>query len=90
MIGKRLEKLTGRLDLPENLLSGVPRVTLTGSGTVCVENPGELLAYSDELLELGCGSLRLRVRGEGLLLRAMEQEELIVTGRVFCVEVDGA
>ena len=84
------EKLTARLALPGELLDGVPRLTLTGGGQVLVENHGELLSYSDELVEVGCGRLRLRIRGEGLLLRAMDREELLVTGRIFCVEVDGA
>lgn len=89
-MAKVLETLTKRLELPGELLSGVPRLTLTGSDSVLVENHGELLSYTDELLELGCGRLRLRIRGEGLLLRAMDGEQLLVTGRIFGVEVDGA
>ena len=84
------EKLTARMELPGELLDEIPRLTLTGGTRVLVENQTELLSYSDEMIELGCGRLRLRIRGEGLLLRAMDREELLVTGRIFCVEVDGA
>lgn len=89
-MAKVLETLTQRLELPGELLNGVPRLTLTGSGSVLIENHGELLSYTDELLELGCGHLRLRIRGDGLLLRAMDSEQMLVTGRIFGVEVDGA
>ena len=89
-MAKVLETLTQRLSLPEELLGGVPRLTLTGSSSVRVENHGELLSYTDELLELGCGHLRLRIQGEGLLLRALDDEQLLVTGRLLSVEVEGA
>ena len=84
------EKLTARMELPGELLDEIPRLTLTGGTQVLVENQKELLSYSDEMIELGCGRLRLRIRGENLLLRAMDREELLVTGRIFGVEVDGA
>ena len=87
---KRWEMLAGRLELPGELLGDVPRLTLTGNGQALVENHRELLSYTEEAVEVGCGRLRLRIRGEGLQLRAMDREELLVTGRIFGVEVDGA
>ena len=84
------EKLAGRLDLPGELFEDVPRLTLTGGGQVLVENRRELLSYSDETVEIGCGRLRLRIRGERLCLRSMDREALFITGRIFAVEVDGA
>ena len=88
MSGK-LGKLADRLSLPEDVLPGVPRVTLTGAQQVLVENPGELLNYSDHTVELGCGRYRLRISGDHLLLRAMSRESLMVAGSVWGVEVDG-
>lgn len=84
------ERLTERLELPAELLDDIPRLTLTGGSRVLVENHHEMLAYTDELIEVGCGRLRLRIRGEKLLLRAMDRNELLVTGKIYGVEVDGA
>ena len=84
------EKLAGRLDLPGELLGDVPRLTLTGGAQVLIENRRELLSYSDETVEIGCGRLRLRILGKDLCLRSMDREELLITGRIFGVEVDGA
>lgn len=80
------ERLTAGLELP----GGLPRLTLTGGTQVLVEHQKELLSYSDEMIELGCGRLRLRIRGQDLLLRAMDREELLISGKIFGVEVDGA
>ena len=89
-MSKRWEALGGQLGLPGDLLGDVPRLTLTGNSQALVENHKELLSYTEEAVELGCGKLRLRIRGEGLRLQTMDREELLVAGRIFSVEVDGA
>ena len=56
---KRWEMLAGRLELPGELLGDVPRLTLTGNGQALVENHRELLSYTEEAVEVGCGSIEL-------------------------------
>ncbi|MBR3860723.1 MAG: sporulation protein [Oscillospiraceae bacterium] len=83
-----LEKLSERLDLPAEALAGAPRVTLTGSDRVLVENHRGLLNYTETELEIACGHGHVRVRGADLLLRAMDERMLLITGRVTGVDVD--
>lgn len=83
------ETLAERLDLPGELLPGVPRLTLTGSHSVLVENHRELLLCTEELVVVGCGRLRLRILGTELLLRSMDRDELQITGNICGVEVEG-
>lgn len=83
-----LEKLSERLDLPAEALAGAPRVTLTGSDRVLVENHRGLLRYTETELEIACTRGRVRVRGAELLLRAMDERMLLITGRVTGVDVD--
>ena len=85
----RWGKLADRLSLPEELLPDVPRITLTGKRQVMIENPGELLSYTANAVDLGCGRCRVRVLGEELLLCAMNSEFLLISGIVSGVEVDG-
>ncbi len=84
-----MESMAARFSLPEDLAPGVPRVTLTGGREVRVENQRCLLSFSSEEVEIGCGKLRLRIRGSDLLLRGMEREELWITGTICSVEVEG-
>ena len=86
---EKLQALARRLDLPEELLEGVARVTLTGSDRVRIENHRCLLSFSPETLEVGCGGQRLRLRGEDLRIVGMDRQEMLVTGRIIAVEVDG-
>ena len=82
------EKLSAHFDLPAEAAAGAARITLSGRQQVLVEHHKGLLAYSEREVEVNCGFLRCRIRGEGLLLRAMTAEMLLVTGTVFGVDVE--
>ena len=83
-----LESLAGRLDLPADVMAGVPKVTVTGTSRVLVENHRGLLAYSDTEVAVDGKGVRVRVRGDGLLLRAMDREMLLVTGTILGVDLE--
>ena len=87
-MAKWMEDLADRFDLPAEALAGVPRITLTGSGRVLIENHRGLLAYTGELVEVSGGRLRIRIRGDGLTLRAMDQDSLLITGTIFGVDTE--
>ena len=84
---KLLERLMARLDLPPEA-EGAIRVTLSGQREVRIEHHRGLLAYSQRETEISGGSVRVRIRGDGLLLRAMTAEELLITGTVFGVDIE--
>lgn len=81
-----MEEIADRFDLPADTVAGLPRITLTGDRRVLIENHRGLLEYSEETVEVSGGRLRVRVRGTGLRLRAMDAEALLVTGTIFSVE----
>lgn len=87
-MSKWKEKLTAKLELPGELTEGVPKLSLTGDSQILAENYGTLLAFSGESIELGSGRLGLRIRGEGLTLRSMSGEELLICGQIFSVEAE--
>ena len=83
-----METVTERLGLPAELSDGVPRLTLSGSQQVRIENHRCLLSFSADTLEVRCGKELLRVRGEGLRIVSMERSELLVDGKILTVEVE--
>ena len=84
-MSKMLEELAERFALPA---PGAPKVTLSGSKSVLIEGRKELLEYTGTCVEAACGALRVRVRGEGLTLRAMNSELLIVSGTICGVDIE--
>lgn len=81
-----MEALAEKLDLPAEALAGVFRVTVTGKERILIENHRGVLAYTDTEVEVGGGTARLRIRGERLLLRAMNREMLLITGVIYSMD----
>lgn len=73
-------------DLPADALAGEPRIELVGDGELRMAPHRGILAYGPEEIHVSGGSLVMLVRGSGLELRAMTQEELLITGKIQSVE----
>lgn len=81
-----LERTSAALDLPGDLLPGLPRIELLGDRELQMENHRGILAYGGEEIHISGGKVVVRVRGSGLELRAMDPARLVVTGRIAAVE----
>lgn len=79
-------ELAERLDLPEDLLPGSGRLTLSGGRQALVEGHRGILEYTPERVVVSFGREKLSIMGDGLLLRAMNAGELFVTGRIRAAE----
>lgn len=82
-----LAKVANTLDLPADLLAGLPRVELVGDQELRMENHRGILAYSAEEIHISGGKLVIQVRGAELELRAMNSNELLIAGKIFGVEL---
>lgn len=80
-------EIAERFDLPADAVAGMPKLTITGKARVVIENHKGLLEYGAERIEIGGGRLRIRIGGTGLELRAMNKDELVITGQILSVEL---
>lgn len=83
-----LERLVRQLDVPAESLSGAPRITMSGGARVLVEGHRGLLEYSAERVAAAGAGCRILIRGEGLGLEIMNGRELVVTGKIWAVELE--
>lgn len=82
-----LERTAEALDLPGDLLAGLPHIELTGNRELRMENHKGILAYGEEEIRISGGKLEITVRGRGLELRAMNAGQLFITGTIQGVEL---
>ena len=78
-----------KLDLPGEIALGVPRVELVGNREFYMDRHKGVLSYSTELVEIGGGSIAVRLIGRNLQLLAMTDDELRITGYIEKVELVG-
>lgn len=84
--GSLLEKTSAVLDIPSDILTGLPRIELLGDRELHMENHKGILAYGSEEIHISGGKLVVRVRGKELELRAMDPAQLLITGEIEAVE----
>lgn len=83
-----MERACQALELPADLAAGVPRLELTGDSQLRMENHRGILSYGTEEICVSAGAMVVRVRGEGLDLKAMTGAELLICGRIACVSLE--
>lgn len=83
-----LEKTAEALDLPGDVVAGLPRIELTGNRELRMENHKGILAYGSEEIHVSGGRLILKVRGTGLELKAMNAGELLITGEIDGIDLN--
>ena len=82
-----LERTAEALELPGDVVAGLPRIELTGDRELRMENHRGILAYGSREIQISGGRLVVKVRGENLELRAMNAGELLITGALRGVEL---
>ncbi|MDR0381128.1 MAG: sporulation protein [Oscillospiraceae bacterium] len=80
------ERAADILDLPADVVAGLPRVEILGCRRLLMENHRGILAYGGETIDINGGQVVVRVRGQRLELRAMNAAELALDGIIRGVE----
>ncbi|KAA9007651.1 sporulation protein YqfC [Paenibacillus spiritus] len=80
-IGRRLRGLTGgMLDLPQDLVHDLPRLTLIGNRQLHIENHRGVLDFSPGRLKLALKNGVLEIQGEGLEIASIIGGDMAVEG----------
>lgn len=82
-----LERASQILDIPGDALAGYFRLELLGDREVRMWQHRGILAYGSEEIHISAGNMTVRVKGEGLELRSMNPEELLITGHICALDL---
>ena len=82
-----LARCAEALDLPSDLVAGLPKIELTAAREVYISRHRGILAYSETEIDVNTAELMVRIMGTGLQLLAMTEEELRIGGKVEKVEL---
>lgn len=70
------------LDLPQDVVQDLPRITMIGNVQLYVENHRGVLHFSSENLKLELTKGTLEVFGKQLVIRAILSEEVFIEGLI--------
>ncbi len=83
-----LERTAQALDLPADVVAGVPRLELVGDNQLRMENHKGILSYGTQEIHVSGGLFCVRICGEELQLRTMNATGLLVTGQIRSVSLE--
>jgi sporulation protein YqfC len=70
------------LDLPQDVVFDLPRVTMIGNMQLYVENHRGVLHFSETYLKLALTQGSMEIRGKQLSIRAILTEEVFIEGLI--------
>jgi len=82
------EKLTTAMSLPKEIALDLPIVTIVGKREVFVENFKNLLEFTDKKIRLRLKEGVFILEGEGLMLKQVTNEHLLVNGLVASISYE--
>lgn len=80
-----LQKLTEGVDLPGESIPKMPLVELAGDSRVLIENHGGVCEYGTERIRVKLSYGQICICGSGMELARMNQEQLVISGRIDTV-----
>jgi len=87
-INRKLRKMAAELlDLPQDVVFDLPRLTMIGDRQLYIENHRGVLHFSSEKLVLALSKGELEVTGAELVIRTIWTEEVFVEGQIKQIEV---
>ena len=76
------KNVTEALELPKEIMLNLPLISLVGREEITIENYKGILEYGEEMVRIGTAAGVLRIQGNGLCLKQLSSECMVVTGRI--------
>jgi sporulation protein YqfC len=74
--------MTQKMDLPQDVMMDLPRITMVGQVHIYIENHRGLLAFSDGEVRLLIKNGQLLVKGKAFVIRTILPEEILLEGKI--------
>lgn len=80
------ETISDALEMPKDTFLDLPKIILTGSCEVYVENYKGIIEYTDELIRLNTGMRLLKITGKALKIVSIGADDITIGGEIDAVE----
>ncbi|MEH7414087.1 sporulation protein YqfC [Neobacillus drentensis] len=81
--GQRVRNwMANKMDLPQDVMMDLPRITMIGQIHIYVENHRGLLSFTDKELRLLLKQGQLLIKGNGFVIKTILPEEILLEGKI--------
>ncbi len=82
---RRLDKI---LEIPEEVYTNVPKITITGFSEIILENYKGILEYEEFFARISTHIGIVNINGYNLNLEKMTNDDIKITGKIESIELD--
>ena len=82
------QRLAGILEIPQDIVLDLPRITMLGNKQLLVENHKGIIEYTPSLVRIKLNQGELLVTGKLLTLCNLQLEQILVEGTVREIKYD--
>lgn len=82
---RRLDKI---LEIPEEVYTNVPKITITGFSEIILENYKGILEYEEFFASINTHIGIVNINGYNLNLEKMTNDDIKITGKIESIELD--
>ncbi len=75
-------------DIPEELSSDIPKITILDFNRMLIENYKCILEYQDFFIRIKMATGLININGFKLIMNEMTKDDLIITGTIESVEYE--
>ena len=79
---RRLDRLNEILEIPKELISNNPKITILGFEEMYIENYSGILEYEDFFIRINTKIGNININGFNLKLDEMTEDNLKITGKI--------
>ncbi len=83
-----LSHAADRLELPADLVAGLPRLELTGFSKLAIERHNGIREYGTERIVVEVNMGAVVVEGLDLTVRSMDHAQIVLTGQITAVRLE--
>ncbi|MBP2649685.1 MAG: sporulation protein YqfC [Firmicutes bacterium] len=84
----KIERLAALLEIPDDIVLDLPRITMLGNKQLLVENHKGIIEYTSPLVRIKLNNGELIITGQDLTLGNLQAEQILVEGTVTGVKYE--
>ena len=85
---KNISRIDRLLEIPQEIYSNVPKITITGFNEMIIENFKGILEYEDYYIRINTNLGIINVNGYELRLENMTNDDIKVTGKIEKFDIE--
>ena len=85
---KNISRIDKLLEIPQEIYSNVPKITITGFNEMIIENFKGILEYEDYYIRINTNLGIINVNGYELRLENMTNDDIKVTGKIEKFDIE--